>query len=126
MGGAYNIRKFSTYRRGLWAEALCRLALRLKGYRILGTRVRTPVGEIDIVAVRGRVIALVEVKARPTRSDGLMAITPRQITRLRRAASAYLGRHQGYADYAIRFDAMLVTPWRWPEHVERAWEGAET
>ena len=53
-------------RRGRLAEALCATWLRMKGYRIVARGVRTPVGELDIVARRGRVLAIVEVKARGT------------------------------------------------------------
>ena len=54
------------YARGLVAEGIAAWLLRLKGYRVLATRYRTPLGEIDIVARRGKVLAFVEVKARPT------------------------------------------------------------
>ncbi|MEI6559906.1 MAG: YraN family protein [Rhodospirillaceae bacterium] len=106
---------------GRRAEAWCRLALRLKGYRVLAARQRTPVGEIDIVARRGGVVAIVEVKARRAGADMAEAVSPRQRARLERAAAAYLGRHAELAGLAVRFDVMLVRPWRWPEHVCDAW-----
>jgi putative endonuclease len=56
----------TTYQTGLAAEKLCRLALRLKFYRILAERYKTPVGEIDIIAARDNSIIAVEVKARAT------------------------------------------------------------
>ena len=59
----------TSYRTGLGAEALCRLALRLKFYRVLASRYRSPLGEIDIVAMRGKTVALVEVKARATERE---------------------------------------------------------
>ncbi len=40
--------------------------LRLKGWQILDRRVRTPAGEVDLVARRGKLVAFVEVKARAT------------------------------------------------------------
>ena len=108
---------------GRLAEAWCRLVLRLKGYRVLAARERTPVGEIDIVVRRGGVVAIIEVKAR--RGDGAAgaagAISPRQQARLARAAAAFLGRHGELAGLAVRFDVMLVRPWRWPEHISDAW-----
>ncbi len=110
------------YQKGLGAEALCRWVLRLKGYRILATRYRSPLGEIDIVAVRGAVLALVEVKARPTRAEASEAITPHQQKRLARAAALFLSRHPHFAHHTVRFDAMLATPWRWPHHIENAWQ----
>ena len=115
--------KDASYRRGLWAEALGRAFLRLKGYRILAVRYRTPVGEIDLVAVRGRVLAIVEVKARGSYRTGSEAISARQQERLGRAAGVFVARHPRYAGYDVRFDALVVAPWRWPEHVAGAWEG---
>ena len=57
-------KRLAAWRRGRWSEALCRLALRLKGYRILARGWRCRQGEIDIVAKRGGTVAIVEVKAR--------------------------------------------------------------
>lgn len=106
---------------GRFAERLCRLALRLKGYRILGDRLRTPMGEIDIVARRGRTIAIVEVKARGDWDQANEAVNARQRGRLARAAHAWLGANPRYAGYDLRFDVMLVTPWAWPRHLKDAW-----
>ncbi|NTU76341.1 MAG: YraN family protein [Alphaproteobacteria bacterium] len=112
-----------TYRTGLWAEAFCRLFLRLKGYRILVSRCRTKLGEVDIIALRGNLLALVEVKARPSVREAAEAISSRQQERLQRAAAAFLGRNPRYCHCSLRFDAMLVAPWRWPVHIQGAWEG---
>ncbi|MEI7608295.1 MAG: YraN family protein [Rhodospirillaceae bacterium] len=106
---------------GRRAEAWCRLALRLKGYRVLAVRERTPVGEIDIVVRRGGVVAIVEVKARRDGGGLAEAVSPRQWARLERAAAMFLGRHGELAGLAVRFDVMLVRPWRWPVHVPDAW-----
>ncbi|MBP2293956.1 YraN family protein [Azospirillum rugosum] len=106
---------------GRFAEQLCRLALRLKGYRILDSRLRTPMGEIDIVARRGTTLAVVEVKARADWASASEAVSARQRGRLARAAHVYLAAHPQYAGYALRFDVMLVTPWSWPRHLEDAW-----
>lgn len=110
-------------RTGLMAEALCRLALRLKGYRILAARWRCPQGEIDILATRGDTLAVVEVKARPTLAEAAAAIRPHQQARLARAGAVFLARNPSFAGHTIRFDAMLVLPRRWPRHIENAWEG---
>lgn len=112
-------RRAETY--GRYAERLCRLALRLKGYRILESRLRTPMGEIDIVARRGDTLAIVEVKARGDWDTANEAVNARQRGRLARAAHAYLGANPQYAGYVLRFDVMLVTPWSWPRHVPDAW-----
>lgn len=112
------------YRLGWRAEALCALALRLKGYRILARRYRAPGGEVDIVARRGATLAFVEVKARPTLAAALDTLTPRQRARVERAARAWLAGHP-YAvppDALLRFDLMALRPRRWPRHVPDAWE----
>lgn len=109
------------YRTGLTAEALCRLALSLKLYRILATRYKTPVGEIDIVAVRGHVLVAVEVKARPTQADAAESIRPQQQARIARAMEHFIQRHPRYGTHDVRFDAMTVAPGRWPRHIKDAW-----
>ncbi|MBB6252665.1 YraN family protein [Nitrospirillum iridis] len=108
-------------RLGRWAEAWCRLALRLKGYRVLASRCRTPAGEIDIVAARGDLLAIVEVKARPTELAGHLAVSPGQWRRLERAAGLYVAARPRLARHAIRFDLMIVRPRRWPQHLPDAW-----
>lgn len=108
-------------RRGARAEALCRLALRLKGYRIVAAGRRSALGEIDIVARRGRVLAIVEVKARADLSAAGLAIGTAQRGRLARAAAQFLAARPDLAGLDLRFDAMLVTPWRWPLHLPDAW-----
>lgn len=117
------------YRRGLVAESLAAWALRFKGWRIVGRRVRPPrgsgAGEIDLVARRGRVLAFVEIKARPSKADGLFAIDPRQQRRLLRAAEWFIKCHPEYSGHDCRFDAMVVCPGRWPHHHADAWR-AET
>ncbi len=113
-------------RRGYLAEALCVLSLRLRGYRILARDLRTAargsgVGEIDIVARRGRTLAFVEVKARPDRATALEALRPSQQARIERGARLFLARHPDLAVLDMRFDLMTVRPWRWPHHLADAW-----
>ncbi|HUY68222.1 MAG TPA: YraN family protein [Alphaproteobacteria bacterium] len=113
--------KKTAYRTGVLAEALCRFALRLKGYRIVASRYRSPLGEVDIIASRGGCLALVEVKARATRADAAEAVGMRQRERLARAAGDFLARHPHFAAHRVRFDVMLVAGRRWPVHIEDAW-----
>lgn len=113
------------YRRGRWAERGAALYLRLKGYRILGRGVRTPVGEIDLIVRRGQVLALVEVKARTNRAAALGAVGARQRRRIERAAEAFLQRRPDLAALDLRFDVVAVAPWRWPRHVVGAWRARE-
>ena len=109
------------WRLGHWAETVCVGDLALRGYRVLARRVRYPVGEIDIVARRGGVLAIIEVKARPSLAEAAESISPRQQQRIRRAAEAFLGTHPGLGGLTVRFDAMLLVPGRWPVHVADAW-----
>ncbi len=109
------------WRLGKRAETLCVWLLRLKGYRILARGFRVPMGEIDIIARRGSVLAMIEVKARASRALAAEAITPRQRERIRRAAAAYLAQNPRLAGLGVRFDAMLLAPGRPPAHIVDAW-----
>lgn len=109
------------YGRGRRAEALAAWWLRLKGYRIVARGFRVATGEIDLIARRGRVLAHVEVKARPSLEEAREALTPRQRRRIERAAAAFLQQHPGLAGLDQRFDVVLLAPRRRPHHLENAW-----
>lgn len=115
-------RRQRAYRFGLGAETAAAFLLRAKGYRILARRHRTPVGEIDLIARRGRHFAFVEVKARGRWADEILS--RHQRARIVRAAEAWLAaagaRGQLPADYGVSFDLVLVTPWRLPRHIAEA------
>ena len=113
-------------RRGRRGERAAAWWLRLKGYRILAQGFRLAVGEIDLVARRGAVLAFVEVKSRPDLGEAAAAIGPVQRQRIARAAEAFLQRHPGLAALSPRFDAILVAPGRWPRHIEDAWRIGES
>jgi putative endonuclease len=106
---------------GRFAEARCALGLRLKGYRILARRHRSRVGEIDIIARRGRTVVFVEVKARQSLETALESLSARQRLRIRNAAELYLATRPHLNDLDARFDVMLVAGWRWPRHLKDAW-----
>ena len=111
------------FRRGHAAELLCLWHLRLRGYRILARRFRVPSGEIDLIARRGRVLAVIEVKARPSLATASEAISPRQRRRVARALEHFLAQRPELAGLDLRFDVMLVVPGRLPRHVADAWRG---
>lgn len=111
----------AAHRRGLGAERLCLWALRLRGYRILAQRYRTPVGEIDLIARRGRTVAAIEVKARADDARAAEAVLRKQRSRIARALEHFLQHRPDLADAALRFDVMLVAPRRWPRHLRGAW-----
>ena len=108
-------------RYGHWAEAVCALSLMLRGYRILARRYRTPLGEIDIVARRGALVAFIEVKARRTLGEAGESLSLRQRRRISRAASAFLQKALSLQGLDQRYDIMLVAPWQAPHHIIDAW-----
>lgn len=103
--------------RGQRAETLALLALLLRGYRPVARNLKTPVGEIDLVVRRGRVLAVIEVKTRGTLADAAESIRPQQQARIRRATEWLLNGRPDLAGLTIRFDAMLVLPRSWPRHL---------
>jgi putative endonuclease len=107
-------------RRGFSAEFIASVLLIAKGYRILARRHRTPFGEVDLIASRGRRLAFVEVKCRATVGDAEAALTPHQAARIGRAADYWLDRNPVYRDAEIGLDAVLVVPGRWPSHRRNA------
>jgi putative endonuclease len=110
--------------RGRRAEAVAAWYLRAKGYRVLARRYRTPVGEIDLVVARGRVIAFVEVKARPSLAEGAEAVTATGRRRIARAAALWLAAHPDAARRDLRFDVIVAAPGRLPRHITGAFDAA--
>jgi putative endonuclease len=108
-------------RRGRLAESLCCWHLRLRGWRVVARNWRCPAGEIDILARRGRVLAIVEVKSRGEIADAATALSPRQRRRIGRAAQAFLLARPDLAGLVLRFDLMLVAPRRLPQHWHDLW-----
>ncbi len=102
---------------GLRAEALAALLLSFKGYRILERNYLSGGGEIDLIAQRGRVIAFVEVKARPDQNAALLAIDDRKLERIGKAARNWLTRARNPQSLTLRFDAILIAPGRFPRHM---------
>lgn len=90
------------------AEAAAARALVHDGWTVLGRRVRTPAGEIDIIAARDGLVAFVEVKARPTLADAAAALMPRQQARIIAAAEAWLAAHPQMGAAGLRFDVIVV------------------
>lgn len=116
-------RRFRAYRKGHRGEWLAALALMLKGYRIVALRHRTKLGEIDLIARRGDLVAIVEVKARPTLIQAMDAVGFEAQRRIEGAADLWLSKQRDAARLSIRFDIVAVLPRRWPVHVENAFQG---
>jgi len=107
---------------GRRSEILAALLLACKLYRVIGRRVKTPSGELDLVALApSGVVCFVEVKARGLESAAAEAVTARKRARIARAAELYLHTRPGLRHKAVRFDLMLMVPRRWPRHVKDAW-----
>lgn len=104
-------------RRGRFSEAVAAAMLIAKGYRILGRRVKTRTGEIDIIAVRGKRLAFIEVKQRASTEEAEAAITARQAARIRRAADHWIAHRPRYHGHEQGFDVILLVPGRWPRHI---------
>jgi putative endonuclease len=110
-------RRRAAFRFGLSAETRVAVLLTLQGFRIVARRWRGPIGEIDIVVRRGRLLVFVEVKARDLLDDAAEAVGPEQQRRIVRAAEAWLASHPQDREREIRFDVVLVAPRRWPRHL---------
>lgn len=106
--------------RGRIAEWVALIFLVAKGYRILGHRLRTPFGEVDLAAWKRGVFVIVEVKARRTFDAGAYAVTPRAWERISRAASVLAGRWRLTAA-PVRFDLIVVGAGLLPKHQRSAW-----
>lgn len=96
------------------------LFLMAKGYRILGHRLRTPFGEVDIAAWREGVLVIIEVKARTSYEAGAYALTPAGQERIARAAQALAGRWR-LTHAPIRYDLVVVGSGLLPRHERAAW-----
>ena len=104
--------------RGRRSEWFAALLLVCKGYRILGRRVKTRVGEIDLIAKSPTgILCFIEVKARPDEGLAAEAVMARQRGRIVRAAGLYLASRKA----AARFDVITVIPGRLPRHLKDAW-----
>jgi putative endonuclease len=107
--------------RGRRAENLAAFWLQLKGYRILDRRAKTPHGELDLVALRGRMLVFVEVKARADYRRAVESITPQMQRRIERAAQLWAGRHKRYNGHLWRYDVVAICPASLPRHLREAW-----
>lgn len=109
-------------RGGRRAEMIAAWWLRLHGWRVLAVRARTPVGEVDLIARRGRVLAFVEVKARASQADSALALDDYRLRRVVRATESLIPRYMRSGD-TVRIDAMFIVPWRLPRHLANVSQG---
>jgi putative endonuclease len=116
--------KVAAFRVGISAESRAAAYLIAKGYRILARRWKSPVGEIDIVARRRRLLVFVEVKARASLDAAAESLNVRQQRRIAAAAEAWIAAYPDPNILDMRFDAVLVAPGKIPRHIPAAFEGA--
>jgi putative endonuclease len=115
-------RKEAAEARGRHSETLAAWALRLKFYRILSRRLKTPLGEIDMVALPlFGPVCFVEVKARASHDAAMLSVSAAQRIRIARAANLYLAGRPELTGRGARFDIIAVAPGRWPRHHADAW-----
>ncbi len=94
--------------RGVAAEAAAGAALAAAGWTVLARRARTKAGEVDLLAEREGLLAVVEVKRRASLAEAAYALGPRQRARLLAAAEVLLAEHPEWGRAGVRFDVMLV------------------
>ena len=110
--------------RGRRAETVAAWLLRLKGYRIIARRFKTPVGEVDLIVQKGPVLAFVEVKHRREMAHLPEAVAARQRNRIAKAALSFVAQVPAAADAEIRFDVILVGRLPLIRHIRGAWRPA--
>ena len=108
---------------GRRGEVMAALWLLAKGYRILGFRLKTPQAEIDLLALRGGVLAVVEVKRRTSLLAAMETVTFDQRERLRRAGAAIAAGRPTLRSAAVRLDLIALAPGKLPRHIPDAWKG---
>lgn len=107
---------------GLSAEWRAAWTLRMTGWRVLKQRYKTKVGEIDLIAKKGKTVAFIEVKARRTREAAMSAVTSKSQRRIVSAAKVFVAEHPKAGFFTLRFDVIIVRPWRWPERIVDAFQ----
>jgi putative endonuclease len=110
-------------KRGHFAELVALTYLRLKGYRLLAQRFKTPQGEVDLIMRRRDVTAFIEVKTRGSRDQGIEAVTTTQSKRIAAAARFWMARDRIANRNFCRFDIVVVSPYLLPQHIENAFPG---
>ncbi|MDB5429359.1 MAG: hypothetical protein JWP35_475 [Caulobacter sp.] len=108
---------------GRRAEVAAALLLMAKGYRILGFRLASHLGEIDLLALKRGVLVVVEVKQRATIETAMEAVSHVQRERLRRAGAKIAASRPALKHASIRLDLIALAPGRWPRHIPDAWGG---
>lgn len=110
-------RRQKSFYRGVRAEKWAAWWLRFKGFHIAEIRFKTKCGEIDLIARRGNLVLVVEVKARSTLAEAMAAVSRVNERRIEAAADIWLARQKDRALLCVRFDLIAILPWCWPQHI---------
>lgn len=114
--------KKQTYQFGILAEKIVIIFLWFKFYRIVAWRYKTRFGEIDVIAKRGKIISIIEVKARKSAIIFEEVLQQNQIRRIKRATEFFLIQNPQLRNHKIRFDFITVNKFFWPKHYRNFWE----
>jgi len=95
--------------------------LSVTGWRVLAWRWKCPLGEIDLVAKRGKIISFIEVKARQKEQAAINLITAHLWRQISEAADLFMARHGQYANFSWLFDAIIIVPRKWPRRFKNMW-----
>lgn len=111
----------SAYEKGVDGEKQAADFLSEQGYRILEHRLRTPYGEIDLLAQQENIIVFIEVKYRRTIDEAAYALKKTQQARLIRAALWLQGEQYHPVEKAdLRFDVLLLSSKKRITHIKNA------
>ena len=113
----------SAERKGHKGETIAVILLMLKGYRIVARRYKTRLGEVDIIARKRDLIAMVEVKARNTLGEAMDAVDRTAMRRIEAAGDIWLAKQRDFARLSVRYDLVAIMPRKWPVHVKRLFDG---
>jgi len=112
--------KIQAYKFGLFSETITCFFLRIKGYKILERRYKTNLGEVDIIAKKSGVIIFIEVKARKNGETDVLA--QHQMKRIIKSGELFIAKHRQFASFDLRFDLIIIRPFKLPEHIINAWQ----
>ena len=104
------------------AEYVALVHLMLKGYRILGFRLKMPQGEIDILAQKRKRLHLVEVKQRRNHEEAIETVSSIQQERLWQAGLALQEKKPRLRKLDLVIDLYTIAPGKWPRHQINAFE----
>ena len=108
-------------RSGRQGERRAAIWLKLKGWSILAQRVKTPAGEIDLIARKSGLVAFIEVKWRQKPADLDHAIDEYRLQRVAAATECVAHKYAKNGE-DIRIDVMLLAPRTIPRHIINAWQ----